>query len=147
MWVQNVSKQRIKDGDHYLDANTVLIQIQDVCTEFVVPKYASVFKEIHQFEFMDDADPEKEENINEKQAKQIAEILINCHARKLNIVVHCHAGVCRSGAVAEVAEMMGFDYAGNYKLPNTLVKQRILGDDRIWKIAEEHYASKNRTVP
>lgn len=146
MWVQNVSKQRIKEGDHYLDSNTVLIQIQDVCTEFVVPKYASTFKEIYQFEFMDDDDPNKEENIQQDQADQIANILIDCHKNRHNVVVHCHAGVCRSGAVAEVAEMMGFDYVGDYKIPNTLVKRLILKSDQIMQIAEEHYESKNRTV-
>lgn len=141
MWVQNVSKQRIKEGDHYLDSNTVLIQIQDVCTEFVVPKYASTFKEIYQFEFMDDDDPNKEENIQQDQADQIANILIDCHKNRHNVVVHCHAGVCRSGAVVEVAEIMGFVDAGAYKIPNTLVKKRILANPELALFLEKLYAS------
>lgn len=140
-WAENTSKKNVEIGQHYLDLNTVLIQIQDVCTEFVQPKYKDSFAEIHQFEFMDDDDESKEENITQEQADQIAEILLRCYRERMNIVVHCHAGVCRSGAVVEVAEMMGFADAGAYKIPNTLVKKRILANPAMKFFLEQLYAS------
>jgi hypothetical protein len=44
----------------------------------------------------------------------------------MNVVVHCFAGICRSGAVAEVGVMMGFDDVGRTRIPNLLVKHRMM---------------------
>lgn len=41
-------------------------------------------------------------------------------------MVHCTAGICRSGAVTEVAEMLGFKYIGNHRQPNILVKKKLI---------------------
>jgi hypothetical protein len=63
----------------------------------------------------------------------------------MNVVVHCHAGICRSGAVAEVGVMMGFADCERFRIPNLLVKHkmmRVLGwaynanekpDDEAWR--------------
>ena len=45
---------------------------------------------------------------------------------RMNVVVHCHAGVCRSGAVAEVGVMMGFQDAEAFRSPNLLVKHKMM---------------------
>ena len=37
-----------------------------------------------------------------------------------------HAGICRSGAVAEVASLMGFTLVGGTRIPNVLVKKKMM---------------------
>ena len=44
----------------------------------------------------------------------------------MHVVVHCHAGVCRSGAVVEVGVMMGFDDTEVFRSPNLLVKHKMM---------------------
>ena len=47
-------------------------------------------------------------------------------ANRMNVVVHCHAGVCRSGAVCEIGVMLGFDDTEAFRSPNLLVKHRMM---------------------
>jgi len=44
----------------------------------------------------------------------------------VNVVVHCHAGLCRSGAVVEVASMMGFTPVEKLRIPNLRVKHKMM---------------------
>jgi hypothetical protein len=44
----------------------------------------------------------------------------------MNVVVHCFAGICRSGAVCEGGVMMGFNDTERYRSPNLLVKHRMM---------------------
>lgn len=44
----------------------------------------------------------------------------------MNVIVHCHMGICRSGAVAAVGVMMGFNDVGSHRIPNLLVKHRMM---------------------
>jgi rhodanese-related sulfurtransferase len=44
----------------------------------------------------------------------------------MNVVVHCHAGICRSGAVCEVGVMMGFTDCERFRAPNLLVKHKMM---------------------
>jgi hypothetical protein len=44
----------------------------------------------------------------------------------MNVVVHCYAGICRSGAVCEVGVMMGFQDTGRFRSPNLLVKHGMM---------------------
>ena len=43
----------------------------------------------------------------------------------MNVIVHCTAGICRSGAVTEIGVQMGFDDVGRYRQPNLLVKHKM----------------------
>jgi protein tyrosine phosphatase len=128
MWIQNVGIYEITRGMHYLDNKTILIQIQDVGTwEFAKPFYKDKFIEIHQFEFQDtEKDVEEAGPIQDHQAKAIADILMRAKETDKNIVVHCHAGICRSGAVVECGVIMGFQEPENERIPNVLVKKKIL---------------------
>ena len=45
---------------------------------------------------------------------------------RMNVVVHCFAGICRSGAVCEVGVAMGFDDTERFRAPNLLVKHRMM---------------------
>ena len=58
--------------------------------------------------------------------KTIANLLQYALSNRMNVVVHCHAGVCRSGAVAEVGITMGFHDTGVFRAPNLMVKHKLL---------------------
>lgn len=137
-WIQNISKKNIINGTH-LDpgSDSVLIQIADPPGDFPNPKFK--FKEIYQFDFLDieeepsDSFLDKELfeemkmfAINDQQAEHIAKILKNSLAKQQNIIVHCHAGICRSGAVVDAALKLGFNDTNTFRNPNFLVRNKIL---------------------
>lgn len=127
-FIENVSKSDVRLGHHY-DAgpNAMLIRIQDPATEFGKIKYD--FKEVYEFEFLDAEDSdgfEDECKIQDEQAQEIVRLLQRALENRMNVVVHCHAGICRSGAVVEVATMMGFTPADRYRQPNLRVKRKLM---------------------
>lgn len=126
-WIQNVSLSNAINGMHYfVPHKTVLIRIQDFGNiNFQPVLYDDKFVEVHKFCFNDNDDPNDISNITESQAKQIADILKNCKDKGYNIVVHCVAGLCRSGAVADVGILYGFEDTETRKIPNMLVKNRL----------------------
>jgi len=127
-WIENVALVDIPRGRHHdAGANSMLIQILDPAMEFPVPRHK--FREVHQFEFLDleKNDPFGEEfKITDEQAEQLVTLLKTALDLRMNVVVHCHAGVCRSGAVAEVGVMMGFQDAEAFRSPNLLVKHKMM---------------------
>ena len=128
-WIQNVALVDIKKGSHYNPGpNNVLIQIVDTGMEFPEPKHK--FNSVHQFQFLDieeeDECIEPEMKITDEQAKSLVIILKQALLNRSNVVVHCIAGVCRSGAVAEVGIMMGFDDTEDFRSPNLLVKHKMM---------------------
>lgn len=135
LFIQNVGAGDIPKGDHFAcGENSMLIQITDVevpgqHTTPWIPEPKHKFKEIHQFEFLDieDSDPYVNKyGITEEQAAQIVELLKHALENRMQVVVHCFAGVCRSGAVAEVGVMMGFADAKSFRIPNTRVKRLMM---------------------
>jgi predicted protein tyrosine phosphatase len=136
-WIQNVALSDIKKGHHIrVEENAMLIQIVDPAMEFPTP--AHKFKEVHQFEFLDieedgltnDGDGTwtdmSEFAVTQEQANELVRLLQHALANRMNVVVHCVAGVCRSGAVCEVGVMMGFDDAEAFRSPNLLVKHKMM---------------------
>jgi protein tyrosine phosphatase len=128
MWIQNVSMSDIKQGFHIDPGfNSMLIQIVDPAYEFPVPKYQ--FREVHQFEFLDaerDDNFPDEAKITDEQAKQLTDLLLKAYGQRMNVIVHCHAGVCRSGAVCELGVMLGFKDTESFRSPNLLVKHKMM---------------------
>lgn len=127
-WIQNTSLADIANGTHFDPGpNAMLIQIVDPCMEFPVPKYT--FNKVHQFEFLDlEADDNfaEEFKISQEQADQLVQHLQYALAHGMNVLVHCVAGICRSGAVCEVGVMMGFQDLEVYRCPNLLVKHNMM---------------------
>ena len=123
-WIENVSWDDVKNGWHSdMGENAMLIQIADPATFFPDPKHT--FKETYQFEFLDaeDGDPWPEEAmISDEQAKELVHLLVRALDNSMNVLVHCHAGICRSGAVVEVGQMMGFTPTERFRMPNLRVK-------------------------
>lgn len=123
--IENVSYADIRTGSHLAPqgAGGVLIQLLD--PDMTFPEPAKPFAERHQFKFLDLEDVEHPAAITPLQAQAIAAVLRSALEAGQDVVVHCHAGICRSGAVAEVGVMLGFEDTGRYRAPNLLVKRRL----------------------
>ena len=128
-WIQNISLSDVRKAFH-IDAgpNSMLIQICDPPGDFPEPKYN--FKEVHQFQFLDieEKDFALDEAIrcSQEQTNELVRLLQHAFENRMNVVVHCHAGVCRSGAVCEVGVMMGFRDTESFRSPNLLVKHKMM---------------------
>lgn len=127
-WIENIGIKEVRNGFHH-DAgdNSMLIQIVDLDSEFPKPKYQ--FKETRKFKFLDVEEDDEllyDGCISDEDAKHIAEALTHAFENSMNVVVHCHMGVSRSGAVVEVGTMMGFSDAGKFRVPNLTVKRKLM---------------------
>lgn len=128
-WIQNISLSDIRKGFHVEPGpNAMLIQIMDPPGDFPTPLKS--FKETHQFQFLDveenDQVLEEEMRCSHEQAAELVRLLQHALANRMNVIVHCHAGVCRSGAVCEIGVMLGFDDTEAFRSPNLLVKHRMM---------------------
>ena len=124
MWISNVSLQDIKTGYHYDPGpDGVLIQIVDHDMDF--PKPAFHFAEVHQFRFLD-LEVDSIHSFKEHHAERIVEVLCDALKRRASVVVHCVAGLCRSGAVCEVGVILGFEDTGRARTPNLRVKKMLM---------------------
>jgi predicted protein tyrosine phosphatase len=128
MWIENVAAADIPQAWHHdAGTNSMLIQIVDPAGWFPNPKFQ--FKEIHQFEFLDAEDEDgfpDEAKFSDSQAEKIVALLQHALDNRMNVVVHCMAGLCRSGAVAEVGVMMGFQDCEKLRIPNIRVKHKLM---------------------
>ena len=131
-FIQNCAASDINIGKFYKDpgSNSMLIQIADPAGWFPNPVYGSTFAEIHQFEFLDiekdDQVFDEECRCSQTQASDLVRLLQHALEQDMNVIVHCTAGICRSGAVTEVGVMMGFDDTHRYRQPNLLVKHQMM---------------------
>ena len=127
-WIENCSMSDIHLGHHSdLGENVMLIRIQDPATEFKPTKYP--FKEVYCFEFLDAEDGDgfdEDFKINDSQANELVMLLSHAMEKSMNVLVHCHAGICRSGAVTEVGTMMGFTATDRFRQPNLRVKSKMM---------------------
>jgi hypothetical protein len=127
-WIENVSLGDIPKGKHIrVGDNSMLIQIVDPGMEFPTPIYN--FGETHQFEFLDlekDDDFPDELKISDAQAEHLVALLQHALDKRMDVVVHCVAGVCRSGAVCELGVMLGFEDTQAFRSPNLLVKHKMM---------------------
>lgn len=123
-FIENASRFDVATGFHAnAGENSMLIQISDLLSEHPTPKMK--FKEVHGFQF-EDIEEDEEWAISDEQAKAIADLLRKAYNTNMNVIVHCHAGLCRSGAVVECGIMLGFNHPERLRLPNSLVKRKIM---------------------
>ena len=153
-WIENVAAADVPMRFHHeAGENSMLIQIMDPAPSWW-PNPAHDFKETHRFEFLDAEDRDgfpDETKISDTQAQEIVDLLKHALENNMNVVVHCMAGLCRSGAVAEVGVMMGFADAERTRIPNIRVKHKmmkVLGwtydadekpDDEAWRRMKLNY--------
>ena len=127
-WIQNIALADVAKKHHVaVGENSMLIQIVDPCMEFPTP--AHKFKEVHQFEFLDLEVNDKwgeEFKVTDEQAAELVRLLQYALDNHMDVIVHCVAGVCRSGAVCEVGVMMGFQDTEAYRSPNLMVKHKMM---------------------
>jgi len=124
MWIQNVSKDDVIKGWHDDPGpNSMLISIVDHDMENPSAKYP--FKERFNFKFLDVED-EQENAIQRHQALRLAALLSKAKEKQMNVVVHCIAGICRSGAVAEAGVILGMEDTGTMRIPNLRVKRMVM---------------------
>lgn len=141
-WIENVSASDIcKRFHHDAGPNSMLIQIMDPPGDFPTPKHE--FKEVHRFQFLDIEDNDEaldpEMFISEEQAKSMVALLHHAFDKNMNVVVHCYAGVSRSGAVATIGEQMGFMLVEGFRSPNTRVMRLMMGELSLpYNMPEEH---------
>lgn len=128
-WIENVAAADVPMRFHHeAGPNSMLIQIMDPCPSWW-PDPAHEFREVHKFEFMDVERDDKwpdEAKITQAQAEEIVRLLQHALDNRMNVVVHCMAGLCRSGAVTEVGVMMGFEDTKRFRSPNLLVKHSLM---------------------
>lgn len=128
-FVENVSLFDIHQAFHYDPGpRGVLISIVDHnYPGRPTPKWK--FAEEHYFVFDDIENTDHDVEINgitSDQAMHLVKILHSSYSAKRNIIVHCHAGLCRSGAVAEVAvSRLGFTDTNKLRIPNLRVKRML----------------------
>jgi predicted protein tyrosine phosphatase len=124
--IQNVSRIDIRTGEHLFTGRDILIQISDPPADPPTPLLA--FHAVHPFWF-DDIETEEgthcEQGITPEQAAEIASILRNALIEGRNVIVHCNAGLSRSGAVAQAGEAIGFASGGRNQSPNERVLRLI----------------------
>jgi predicted protein tyrosine phosphatase len=128
-WIENVAAADVPMRYHHeAGENSMLIQIMDPAPSWW-PESTHNFKETHRFEFLDADDKDgfpEEAKISDQQAEEIVRLLQHALNQRMNVVVHCLAGLCRSGAVAEVGVMMGFQDCERTRIPNLRVKQKLM---------------------
>jgi predicted protein tyrosine phosphatase len=128
-FIQNCAAVDISSGMFYRDPgeNSMLISIVDPASWRPDAKHN--FKERYDFEFLDieanDYSFEEDWKFSEAQAAEIVKLLHRALDNNMNVIVHCFAGVSRSGAVCEIGVSMGFEDVGEYRHPNLLVKHRL----------------------
>ena len=153
-WIENVAAADVPMRFHHeAGENSMLIQIMDPAPSWW-PNPAHDFKETHRFEFLDAEDRDgfpDETKISDTQAQEIVDLLKHALENNMNVVVHCMAGLCRSGAVAEVGVMMGFADAERTRIPNIRVKHKMMKvlswtydadekpDDEAWRRMKLNY--------
>ena len=141
-FIQNVSRRCIELGNHLIGKDnwysditkvnylrdTVLISISDPDQQPPIPYYSfSTSLYLNFLDLEENQMPEAESlKISYEDAEKIIKFLQDALDNGYNVVVHCTAGVCRSGAVAEVGTMMGFRETGAYRQPNLMVKRYLM---------------------
>jgi hypothetical protein len=128
-WIENVAAADIPTGFHHAAGpNSMLISITDPASWR--PEAKHELNERHNFEFLDieanDFALEEAMRCSQAQADELVRLLQHALENRMNVVVHCMAGICRSGAVCEVGVMLGFDDVGRWRSPNLLVKHRMM---------------------
>lgn len=145
-FILNVSYMDFKLGNHRDPGeNSIAIQIlsKSQCdfeynkkTEWPVSPFS--FKEVHRFNIDDN---HEEDCIDDIDVEKIVGLLKRAKDNNMNVVVHCAAGVCRSGAVCCAGKILGFEYNPDYNSPN----QVIMGKLVTYIISKQMYSIKSTT--
>ena len=145
-YIANFPLIDIKKGCHYdINNDTILIQICDPDTNF--PKspyqYRNKWVKIYQFRFLDTEEECDIYSIKDIDVQGLCDALHFAKDNNYNVIVHCHAGRCRSGAVVEAGLLLGFYVPDDHmhpRIPNLLVYTKLrtaLGFTYSWEDIQE----------
>ena len=128
-YCHNISMGSAKHGFwvNVQQENAIYIQITDPCCAFDPARNS--FREIHRFEFLDDEyeGDGHEFSITDEQAEELANILRRANDEQRHVIVSCHAGLCRSGAVTEImSRTFGYEPGPSVRSPNQLVVKKVM---------------------
>lgn len=104
-WINNQSLFNVISGFHMLSENVNLIRVVDPDMSFSKVAHISSFKNVLELKFFD--------NDNApcyKILDKIHDFLISSLDNNQDVLVHCVAGINRSGAIAQYGEALGFQY-------------------------------------
>lgn len=122
-FIENCSLEKVLYGRHRLPSTgSILIQITDPGLDHIIPYYDD-YHEIYKFWIWDISKVTYEGNrefipMGELDSKIIKRILLKALEQERNVIVHCHAGLCRSGAVTEFGHILGLIPVHSNRLPN-----------------------------
>lgn len=120
-------------GKHGVAGETAMIRIEDPGVEMKQLQFEREFKEVRHFHF-DDVNQESPiyRAFTTRDAENVLDFFMKVKDRKL-LVVHCHAGVCRSSAVAAAfCKFIGDEethkriWECDLYVPNTLVYFKLI---------------------
>lgn len=84
------------------------------------------YQAIHVFKFLDVNEAHEYGAPTVQDAQAILAILQEALATETDVIVHCTAGICRSGAVTEIGTVLGFEPMHNTRIPNVLLKNMMM---------------------
>jgi rhodanese-related sulfurtransferase len=99
-----------------------LISINDAAA--FPPELKQPFDRVATFFFDDESNPEWPGIMPVEDAVRMADFIKEARDLNKNVWAHCHAGICRSGAVVEVLSLLGWTVADDHsprRIPNTHV--------------------------
>jgi predicted protein tyrosine phosphatase len=132
MFIENIAYVEALLGMHKNPGEDgILIQICEPAQDFPNPAFKFLPENIYKFDFCDVEEDGgelfEEFGMKPSQAEEIAKVLKMALEQERNVIVHCFAGLCRSGAVVEVGTMLGFtSVEGRTRMPNTWVKTQLM---------------------
>lgn len=124
----NFSRACIERGIPFaIEPNHWLISIADKDAEPAA--VVNPFDRILFLHFDDEEDSHNPNAMTEKDLADIVSFINEARQHDASVWVNCHAGICRSGAIVEVLEMLGWTVADhwmvNKRIPNRLVLQSL----------------------
>lgn len=126
LYVQNVSIDDVRKlkGSNNLH-NTLLISISDNDVPYPVDLGKGFWSAVY-YQFLDVDEARYKNAISDGQAKGLITWIEFAKRHNKDILVHCTMGINRSGAVREVAEIMGYTVIGQKKGYNAYVKNKLM---------------------
>lgn len=104
----------------------ISIADHDVADALVSPH--ARFDRVLFLKFDDSEEEDDPHAISEQDVDKIIMLIDEALVLNKNVWVNCHAGICRSGAVVEVLELLGWTVVDDYsipRIPNRLVFNKI----------------------